>query len=154
MKMVSPPARLSAARLRTRTVPWCFAMISELTHSPSPVPVTSLVVKNGSKMRRRTASVMDGASIRDNDARAANVGLVPCCGCADGKKQAATFCHCVKSIADEVGKQLTHLSVEGQQFRWIAIAPDDFDIEGVDAPLMQAQNRVQQFAGIDQRGIG
>lgn len=51
-----PPS--SSEWLRTRIDPLCFTTISELTHKPNPVPVTSLVVKNGSKMCFRTAAVI------------------------------------------------------------------------------------------------
>ena len=46
------------ARLRTRIFPLCLLTISALTHRPRPVPVASLVVKNGSKMRRCTPGDM------------------------------------------------------------------------------------------------
>src|SRR5215510_4891659 len=39
--------------LLTEMVPPCLWMISFATHSPSPVPVFCLVVKNGSKIRSR-----------------------------------------------------------------------------------------------------
>jgi hypothetical protein len=37
-------------------LPECFCTISEVTQSPSPVPVLDLVLTNGSKVRERISS--------------------------------------------------------------------------------------------------
>jgi hypothetical protein len=43
-------------RLFKRMLPECFCTISEVTQSPSPVPVLDLVLTNGSKVRERISS--------------------------------------------------------------------------------------------------
>ena len=40
------------------TRPWCRSMMPNTIASPRPVPARPLVVKNGSKQRRRTSSLM------------------------------------------------------------------------------------------------
>ena len=52
------PLLLDPSQLATRTVPLCLAMISPLTQRPSPVPVVSLVVKNGSKILANVSRVI------------------------------------------------------------------------------------------------
>ena len=46
--------------LRNRIVPSCFRKMFELTQSPSPVPTSSLVVKNGSNSFLLTSGAIPG----------------------------------------------------------------------------------------------
>jgi hypothetical protein len=45
------PLLFAVAELLKLITPSCFAMMPCMTHSPSPVPFSNFVVKNGSKIR-------------------------------------------------------------------------------------------------------
>src|ERR1700720_287867 len=55
LKQVPPPRRD-----RKRRLPRCFVTRLLASHSPSPVPLSSLVVKNGSSTRLRSSLGMPG----------------------------------------------------------------------------------------------
>ena len=69
--MNAVPLPCAPCLLHTRMSPSCLSTSCDTTHIPSPVPVSVLVVKNGSKMRRIVAR-----SIPTPESK--NVTRIPC----------------------------------------------------------------------------
>ena len=87
--------------------------------SPSPVPRSPLVVKNGSRQRRRVSSSMPmpvSATSTCDHARAAS-GRACCAACTD-----AAVGHGVDGIEDEIGQRLADFAFDAHDRRQV-VAP-------------------------------
>ena len=131
-----------------RPVAWCLVMISLLTHNPRPVPVASLVVKNGSKIRRRMAP-------RHATAIIGNKRRTPGVPSTHDRERRTDICvtaplaHRVNGIADQISEKLAQLPGKAVQ---IQVRPTAYEkpLSAVSATVLgkEACNRVQQLTHV------
>ena len=78
---------------------------------PSPVPRSPLVVKNGSRQRRRVSSSMPmPVSVTSSRTRRAVCAVLE----ARAQRQRAAFRHRVEGVENEVDQRLAHLALDAQ----------------------------------------
>ena len=138
------PFAASAARLATRTVALCLAIISPLTHRPRPVPVVSLVVKNGSKIRRRVACGHAAAVVRNEQPNPGGA-VHPRTGSPDRQPQMPSLGHGVDGIADQVGEDLAQLPGKAVKIDIRPALARNLDLQRLQPPRIHRQNRIQQL---------
>ena len=103
------PERVGSIELRTCMRPPCSWTMDELSHSPTPEPFNSFVVKNASKMSRKVFGRNPDPSIRDGHANRMLSPVAPKPARGDSDQNLPAGKRSFDRIANEIGKDLPKL---------------------------------------------